>query len=113
MSPMKSRHPPAQTQIFVARAFQPALGPYGRHLSRFAPARIVWQGLDLLKLTEVTCRLIPWSEFPSHGAPRSHNPPRMCHYLRYACGNTLLGGTVAPVSPSSQTAIYADSAPHL
>src|SRR5450631_2188372 len=33
---------------------QPALGPRGRHLSRFEPARIVLEALGVLKLTEVT-----------------------------------------------------------
>src|SRR6266571_1723281 len=71
---------------------QPALGPCGRHLSRFEPARIVLQGLGLLKLTEVTTRLNP--------CVRS---PRKSCYLRYDLRYTLLGGTALPVSPSSQT----------
>jgi len=45
-----------RTGKFAARALQPALGPYGRHLPRFEPAGIVLQGLSLLKVTEVTTR---------------------------------------------------------
>src|SRR6266536_5618452 len=49
---------------------QPALGPCGRHLSRFEPARIVLQGLGLLKLTEVTSRRFRLSiDFWGHREP--------------------------------------------
>src|ERR1700684_2670039 len=69
---------------------QPARGPRGRHLSRFEPARIVLQGLEVLKLTSVTSRI---GFYEASG------------YLRYDSRNTPLGPIARPVSPSSQTYI--------
>src|SRR5206468_8088827 len=79
-------------QIFIARAFQPALGPYGRHLSRFEPSRIVLQGLGLLKLTEVTSRRFRLSiDFWGHREPlQPILAPRLlvtCHWLQVQTGS--------------------------